>query len=78
MQRLPPHLLICLFLSGCAATATGPGRPRMHDGVSAKLIFGRGIGPVQGVGEQARRRFVDEEVTPRLPDGFTAPDGNGQ
>src|SRR5918995_5538324 len=46
--------------------------------VVAELIFGRNIGDRLGVGEGEFRRFVDEEVTPRFPDGFTVLDGRGQ
>lgn len=42
------------------------------------LLFGRNIGAKIGVSEQAFRHFVDREVTPRFPDGFTVIDSYGQ
>ncbi|HEX2554543.1 MAG TPA: DUF3574 domain-containing protein [Microvirga sp.] len=44
----------------------------------AELVFGRNIGPRLGVGEAAWRAFLDAEVTPRFPDGFTVLDARGQ
>lgn len=52
------------------------------DGLAARvlvdLIFGRNIGEVLGVSEEAWSRFLDEEVTPRFPDGLTVFDARGQ
>lgn len=46
--------------------------------VVAELLFGRNIGEVLGVSEEAWSRFVDQEVTPRFPDGLTVLDAQGQ
>lgn len=46
--------------------------------LSAELLFGRKIGDHVGVSEAAFRRFVDQEVTPRFPDGLTILDASGQ
>jgi hypothetical protein len=43
-----------------------------------ELYFGRNIGEVLGVGEEAWSRFVDAEITPRFPDGLTVIDLAGQ
>lgn len=43
-----------------------------------ELLFGRNIGKRVGVSEEAFQRFVDQEVTPRFPDGFTLVDTVGQ
>jgi hypothetical protein len=44
----------------------------------AELLFGRNIGDRLGVSEKAFGRFIDEEVTPRFPDGLTILAGQGQ
>lgn len=46
--------------------------------VIAELMFGRNIGEVLGVSDEAWSRFIDEEVTPRFPDGLTVLDAYGQ
>jgi hypothetical protein len=43
-----------------------------------ELLFGRNIGGRLGISEKAFRRFVDREVTPRFPNGFTLIDTYGQ
>ena len=43
-----------------------------------ELLFGRNIGAHVGVSEEAFQRFVDQEVTPRFPAGFTLLDTVGQ
>jgi hypothetical protein len=45
---------------------------------TAQLFFGQNIGGKAGVSEAAFRRFVDEELTPRFPQGLTVLDGGGQ
>lgn len=67
-----------IALAGCAGLqpdACAPGQQAM---LTAELLFGRKIGDRIGVGEAAFRRFVDEEVTPRFPDGLTIIDASGQ
>ena len=44
----------------------------------AELMFGRTIGNRIGVGERTWSRFVEREITPRFPDGFTVFDARGQ
>jgi hypothetical protein len=46
--------------------------------LAAELLFGRKIGDRVGVSEADFRRFVDEAVTPRFPDGLTILDASGQ
>jgi hypothetical protein len=50
----------------------------MQAQVRAELIFGRSLKGRGTVGEAAWRRFVDQEIAPRFPDGFTVLDGRGQ
>jgi hypothetical protein len=77
MIRLGFAPLLAVSLAGCAGLAQtcAPGQQAM---LSAELLFGRKIGERVGVGEGAFRRFVDEEVTPRFPDGLTIIDASGQ
>ncbi len=43
-----------------------------------ELFFGGDIGVQGGVSEDAWRRFLAEDVTPRFPDGFSVVDAHGQ
>lgn len=45
---------------------------------TAQLFFGQNIGNKPGVSEDDFRKFVDEEMTPRFPNGLTILDGGGQ
>jgi hypothetical protein len=70
-------LLTLLLPPGCVTVSppcAGAARPQLR----AELIFGRSIKGGDVVSEAAWRRFLDEEVTPRFPDGFTVIDGRGQ
>jgi hypothetical protein len=72
-------LLFVLMLAGCA-TAPPPascpvGQERLR---TAQLFFGRNVGDKPGVSEADFHRFVDDELTPRFPDGLTVLDGGGQ
>jgi hypothetical protein len=65
-------------LGGCTTLsplACAPGQQMM---LVAELLFGRNIGDRLGVSEAAFGRFVDQEVTPRFPDGLTILAGQGQ
>jgi hypothetical protein len=66
------------LLAACVTTpplfCTGGASPRSV----AELVFGRNIGASLGVGEAAWRAFLNAEVTPRFPDGFTVLDARGQ
>jgi hypothetical protein len=44
----------------------------------AELNFGRNIGQELGVSEADFTRFLDEEVTPRFPDGLTVLNSEGR
>ena len=67
-----------LFLSGCASLSQSPCPAGLAPMTEANLFFGRNIGGAPGVGDEDWRRFVDEEVTPRFPDGLTVEDASGQ
>lgn len=76
-----PRLALAALLSlptACVTTqpvlCTGGAAPKPV----AELVFGRNIGSSLGVSEAAWRVFLDAEVTPRFPDGFTVLDARGQ
>lgn len=45
--------------------------------VEATLYFGRNIGEAVGVSDKDWAQFVDQEITPRFPDGLTVQDASG-
>jgi hypothetical protein len=72
---------LALLLGGCmsldvdvAQLCTGGLRPV----TTAELFFGRNIGDAPGVSDADWRAFVDQQVTPRFPDGLTVIDAAGQ
>lgn len=70
--------LALLALGGCASLsglACPAGQEPMR---TAQLFFGRNIGHKPGVSEADFRAFVDQELTPRFPEGLTVLDGGGQ
>jgi len=67
------------LLSSCASLAPAPTCPvGQSPGRLVQLGFGRKIGDQVGVSEADFARFVDEELTPRFPDGLTVLDAAGQ
>jgi hypothetical protein len=71
-------LVAALALAGCAefgSNACAPGLQRM---TQAQLFFGRNIAGRGTVSDDEWRRFLDEEVTPRFPVGFSVSDIDGQ
>lgn len=75
-------LLAVLTLAGCATPPPELAPPPCPAGEeplrTAQLFFGRNISGQTGVGEAAFGAFVDEELTPRFPEGLTVLDGGGQ
>jgi hypothetical protein len=71
-----------LVLFSAAASFGASARAECPRGASpriiAELLFGRSIADRPRVSEAAFRRFLDREVTPRFPDGFTLLDTYGQ
>jgi hypothetical protein len=78
MIRLGFVLLLAGMASGCASLAPQACAPGQQAMLAAELLFGRKIGDRVGVSEADFRRFVDEAVTPRFPDGLTILDASGQ
>ncbi|KUL97437.1 hypothetical protein DK26_00210 [Bosea sp. WAO] len=66
------------LLASCATLPPLACSPGQEAVLTAELLFGRKIGERLGVSEAAFRRFIDEEVTPRFPDGLTVLDASGQ
>jgi hypothetical protein len=66
------------LLSGCATLAPTACPPGQNPSRTVQLFFGRDIGDRVGVSDADFARFVDEELTPRFPDGLTVLDAAGQ
>jgi hypothetical protein len=75
---LLPLLAGATLLSGCATLAPAACPAAHSPGRTVQLFFGRDIGDQVGVSEADFARFVDEELTPRFPDGLTVLDAAGQ
>jgi hypothetical protein len=83
-MRLLGASIVAAGLVGLAGCATPPVEPlptcpagqEAHR--TAQLFFGRNLGDKPGVSEADFRKFMDEEVTPKFPDGLTVMDGGGQ
>lgn len=67
-----------LSLAGCASISPGACPTGQSEGRQAELFFGRNIGDQLGVSDEAFARFIDEELTPRFPNGLTILDARGQ
>jgi hypothetical protein len=71
-------IVLALTLAGCAS----PDKPMCPVGQeslkTAQLFFGQNIGSKPGVSDADFRKFVDEELTPRFPNGLTILNGGGQ
>ena len=71
-------ILVLALLGGCASLR-GPACPAGQSRATlAQLMFGRAITGGGQVSEDDWRAFLDEEVTPRFPDGLTVVDAGGQ
>lgn len=72
--------MLAVALAGCAHRA-GPSAacPVGHEAArTAQLFFGREVKDGPQVSEADFARFVNEELTPRFPDGLTVSDSGGQ
>jgi len=71
--------MVSLSLAACATTPPPPSCPQGQQRLrTAQLFFGRDVDGKPDVGDAAFARFVDEEMTPRFPDGLTVLDGGSQ
>ena len=74
----PAAVVLAISLSGAAHAQLIECRGAQKPQHVAELIFGRSIdGRLEGSEEQWLK-FLDEEITPRFPDGLTVYDAAGQ
>jgi hypothetical protein len=82
MRRFLPTIFLTILSASVLADCAGVSPPRCAPGlrpmVEAQLFFGRNTAGRAPVSEEEWRRFLDEEVTRRFPDGFSAADVYGQ
>jgi hypothetical protein len=64
--------------AGCAPAAPPAAGPSAGGAVSEHLFLGRALPEGARVTEEAWRTFLDEEVTPRFPDGLTVTRAEGR
>lgn len=78
MRRWIVAVAVLPLLAGCASWTAPSCSAGLKPMTEADLYFGRNIGNTPGVGDDDWKRFVDEEITPRFPDGLTVEDASGQ
>src|SRR5512135_2693629 len=73
-------LLAALFLglAAGAAEARTACPVGLRPATTAELFFGRDVGEELGVSDADWREFVDQEISPRFPNGLTVADVFGQ
>jgi hypothetical protein len=71
-------LALVTVLAGCAGAGTQVCPTGLKPMIAAELYFGLSIPGGGTVSEADWRRFVDEEITPRFPDGLTITAAEGQ
>jgi hypothetical protein len=77
--RLALGAVVALSLAACATTPPLPACPAGQQRLrTAQLFFGSSVKGQPGVNEAEFHNFVDQELTPRFPDGLTILDGGGQ
>jgi hypothetical protein len=70
--------LLLALLAGCATNGPLMCPKGQARATTAELVFGRNDGPALRVSDADWKRFIDEDVTPRFPEGFSVIDGQGQ
>ena len=83
VRRSLPTLAAAAVVSVLAACASAPKAPLacaagQSRATTAEMVFGRDVGHDLGVSEADWRAFLDEEITPRFPDGLSVADVQGQ
>jgi Protein of unknown function (DUF3574) len=71
-------VVLAISLSGAAHAQLVECRGAQKPQHVAELIFGRSISGRLEVSEEQWLKFLDEEITPRFPDGLTVYDAAGQ
>lgn len=77
-MRVIGGIVLALALTGCASvqqSACPAGQERLK---TAQLFFGQQIDGKPSVSDSDFRRFVEDELTPRFPDGLTVLNADGQ
>jgi hypothetical protein len=69
---------VIVMLAGCAAGTPQACTPGLSHMIQADLFFGRAVTGRAMVSDEDWRGFLDEEVTPRFPAGFSVEDAYGQ
>ncbi len=72
---------VLLACGGCAsprAAAPMACAAGLSRATTAELVFGRDIGGTTAVSEDDWKAFLDQDVTPRFPDGLSVMDVQGQ
>ena len=80
-MRALAAILAATALAGCVSVDVDASLTcdvGLKSSTTAELVFGRNIGAVLGVSDADWKAFVDQEVTPRFPDGLTVFDAAGQ
>lgn len=78
MRRLLLSLCFVAGLAGCASPPVPGCPPGLEPATVADLFFGRNAGDRLRVTDADWVRFLDEEITPRFPEGFTVTESLGQ
>lgn len=71
-------LALLTFAAWALPAAAEPCADPLKPMLRAELFFGRTIGDRFGVTDRLWQIYVDRELTPRFPEGFTVIDGRGQ
>lgn len=77
-RRIGAAAVVAMLLTGCAGINARTCPAGLKPLTSAELYFGLSIPGGGIVSETDWQRFVDEEITPRFPDGLTITDAKGQ
>jgi hypothetical protein len=72
----PP--LIAALLSGCATNRPLTCPQGQARATTAEIVFGRNDGQTLRVSDDDWKEFIDKDVTPRFPEGFSVMDSQGQ
>lgn len=65
------------MLAGCAEFSSAACPAGLTHTKTAELFFGRNDGTAEAVDDADWQSFVDVEIAPRFPDGFTLSDASG-
>jgi hypothetical protein len=71
-------LTAVLMLGACATTHASRCPVGQEQAQTAQLFLGQNVGGKATISDAAFRRYIEEELTPRFPDGLTVLDGGSQ